>query len=97
MKEDLVEYQLVAQLYEALLEQCHDLGLVPPGVKRGEVVIYYQTEVGNQANYHQLFVLPNGALFMSEVSDHAQSIFIVIAESSAGGWRYGGLIIRDPA
>jgi hypothetical protein len=65
MKEDLVEYQLVAQLYEALLEQCHDLGLVPPGVKRGEVVIYYQTELGNQANYHQLFVLPNGALFLS--------------------------------
>jgi hypothetical protein len=68
MKEDLVEYQLVAQLYEALLEQCHDLGLVPPGVKRGELVIYYQTELGNQANFHQLFVLPNGALFLSEVS-----------------------------
>ena len=74
MKEDLVEYQLVAQLYEALLEQCHDLGLVPPGVKRGEVVIYYQTELGNQANYHQLFVLPNGALFLSEVSAHAHHL-----------------------
>ena len=75
MKEDLVEYQLVAQLYEALLEQCHDLGLAPPGVKRGELVIYYQTELGNQANYHQLFVLPNGALFLSEVSAHTHHVF----------------------
>jgi hypothetical protein len=70
-----VEYQLVAQLYEALLEQCHDLGLVPPGVKRGELVIYYQTELGNQANFHQLFVLPNGALFLSEVSAQTHHVF----------------------
>jgi hypothetical protein len=75
MKEDLVEYQLVAQLYEALLEQCHDLGLAPPGVKRGELVIYYQTELGNQANFHQLFVLPNGALFLSEVSAHTHPVY----------------------
>ena len=62
----------MVQLYEAILEQCHYLGLVPQGVKRGDVVIYYQTEVDNQANFHQLFVLPNGALFMSEVIKQAE-------------------------
>ena len=91
-----MEYQLVAQLYEALLEQCHDLGLVPPGVKRGELVIYYQTELGNQANFHQLFVLPNGALFLSEVSSHTHSILSVTPFPSARDRRHGGLSFRDP-
>jgi hypothetical protein len=91
-----VEYQLVAQLYEALLEQCHDLGLVPPGVKRGELVIYYQTELGNQANYHQLFVLPNGALFLSEVSAHTHSILSVTPFPSARDRRHGGLSFPNP-
>ncbi len=29
MKEELVEYQLVDELYEVLLRHCHEMGLLP--------------------------------------------------------------------
>ena len=74
MREDLVEYQLVSNLYETLLKHCHELGLVPTSVKRGELVIY-QADVAQNANYHSLFILPNGALFISEVSFIYSNVF----------------------
>ena len=47
-------------MYEALLMHCHETGLLPPTVKKGELVVYYSDGTD------QLFVLPNGALFMTE-------------------------------
>jgi hypothetical protein len=67
MRHDLVEYQLVFQLYEALLKHCHELGILPAAVKAGELVIYYSDVHKHGENYHSIFILPNGSLFMSEV------------------------------
>jgi Zn-dependent protease with chaperone function len=61
----LIESQIVGTLYEYLLSHCHELGLLPHAVKRGELVLYY-SELSSTQNYHQLYILPNGALVLSE-------------------------------
>ena len=80
MREDLVEYQLVSQLYGTLLKHCHDLGLVPASVKQGELVIYYSDVHKHGENYHSVFILPNGSLFMSEVSLPCKHSYIVLVD-----------------
>ena len=68
LRKELVESQIVECLYEVLLKHCHEVGLLTLSVKKSEIVIYY-SEVSSNQNYHQLFILSNGSLFLSEVRD----------------------------
>jgi hypothetical protein len=48
-----------------LFKHCHDLGLLPPSVKKSDIVLTY-SDVSTNSNYHNLTMLSNGSLFMSE-------------------------------
>ncbi len=48
-----------------MFKHCHDLGLVPASVKKSDIVLTY-SDVSTNSNYHNLTMLSNGSLFMSE-------------------------------
>jgi hypothetical protein len=48
-----------------LFKHCHDLGLLPASVKKSDIVLTY-SDVSTNSNYHNLTMLSNGSLFMSE-------------------------------
>ena len=48
-----------------MFKHCHDLGLLPASVKKSDIVLTY-SDVSTNSNYHNLTMLSNGSLFMSE-------------------------------
>ena len=68
LNEELIEVQLVKELYSELIRQGHDSGLLPMVLKSDSEVVVYYSEVQSNKNYHNLFILPNGSLFITEVS-----------------------------
>ncbi len=65
MREELIEYQIVDELLSVLFKHCHELGLLPASVKKSDIVLTY-SDVTSNSNYHNLTMLSNGSLFMSE-------------------------------
>lgn len=57
---ELIEVQLVQELYDELRKQLVGMGLLPPSVGASKQVILFYSDK------HDLMILPNGALFMSE-------------------------------
>ncbi len=41
LRKELIETQILEALYEVLLKHCHETGLLPQTVKKGELVIFY--------------------------------------------------------
>jgi hypothetical protein len=48
-----------------LFKHCHNLGLLPASVKKSDIVLTY-SDVSTNSNYHNITMLSNGSLFMSE-------------------------------
>ena len=48
-----------------MFKHCHELGLLPASVKKSDIVLTY-SDVSTNSNYHNLTMLSNGSLFMSE-------------------------------
>jgi predicted Zn-dependent protease len=55
----------VDELLSVLFKHCHDLGILPASVKKSDIVLTY-SDVSTNSNYHNLTMLSNGSLFMSE-------------------------------
>jgi hypothetical protein len=67
LKKDLIEVELIETLYQILIKYCHEFGFLPQSVKSGDVNIFYG-ESSHHGNLQEFYVLPNGSLFMNEVS-----------------------------
>jgi hypothetical protein len=70
LRKELIEVELVETLYDILIKYCNEMGLLPASVKSNDVVVFYSEaeKSGSHMNYEELYILPNGSLFMSEVN-----------------------------